>query len=195
MRVSNRRAVLKFHVTKLALCAISTTSYFKCFRRCLQVEFWYVQMSCPSTHNKCLQSFYRHTLKCLHDSNNSYIDNSNSPSFVSDYTVYRMRINGNLNWNPTSTGILICKSTMQTSYQRRLLPLSPSRPWHAHSACNDVNYLRLVLARGSHFMSPAEAFATGIKIESSDQCSFKGLIRRGIMVNNHPTSRGRSRYC
>ena len=41
-------------------------------------------------------------------------------------------------------------------------------------------------------MSPAEAFATGIKIESSDQCSFKGPIRRGIMVNNHPTSRGRS---
>lgn len=41
-------------------------------------------------------------------------------------------------------------------------------------------------------MSPAEAFATGIKIESSDQCSFKGLIRQRIMVNNHPTSRGRS---
>ena len=48
-------------------------------------------------------------------------------------------------------------------------------------------------------MSPAEAFATGIKIESSDQRSFKGPIRRGIMndntcimINNHPTPRGRS---
>ena len=114
-----------------ALCAISTTSYFEGFRRCLQVEFWYVKMSYPSTRNKCLQSVYRHTLKCLHDSNNSYIDNSNSPSFIR--SLNRMRINGNLNWNPTSTGILICKSTKQMSYQRRLLPfiafLAMTRPF------------------------------------------------------------------